>query len=77
MAGGLDLVFIAGIVNKLDGDFVVSPEDRPFLPISREKLSASKASAAAFGRLPCWLSIIGGSCPSEIKSSSGFLAISR
>ena len=24
MAGGLDLVFIAGIVNKLDGDFVVS-----------------------------------------------------
>src|SRR5262245_59796318 len=23
MAGGLDLVFIAGIVNKLDGDFVV------------------------------------------------------
>ena len=26
MAGGLDLVFIAGIVNKLDGDFVVSPK---------------------------------------------------
>jgi ABC-type nitrate/sulfonate/bicarbonate transport system substrate-binding protein len=25
MAAGLDLVFIAGIVNKLDGDFVVSP----------------------------------------------------
>ena len=25
MAGGLDLVFIAGIVNKLDGDFVASP----------------------------------------------------
>ena len=24
MAGGLDLAFIAGIVNKLDGDFVVS-----------------------------------------------------
>src|SRR3990170_1523237 len=26
MAGGLDLVFIAGIVNKLDGDFVTSPK---------------------------------------------------
>ena len=26
MAGGLDLVFIAGIVNRLDGDFVVSPK---------------------------------------------------
>lgn len=26
MAAGLDLVFIAGIVNKLDGDFVVSPK---------------------------------------------------
>jgi len=26
MAGGLDLVFIAGIVNKLDGDFVASPK---------------------------------------------------
>jgi len=25
MAGGLDLVFIGGIVNKLDGDFVTSP----------------------------------------------------
>ena len=25
MAGGLDLVFVAGIINKLDGDFVVSP----------------------------------------------------
>ena len=25
MAAGLDLVFIAGIVNKLDGDFVASP----------------------------------------------------
>ncbi len=24
MAGGLDLVFVAGIINKLDGDFVVS-----------------------------------------------------
>lgn len=26
IAGGLDLVFVAGIVNKLDGDFVVSPK---------------------------------------------------
>lgn len=26
MAAGLDLVFIAGIVNKLDGDFVASPK---------------------------------------------------
>jgi NitT/TauT family transport system substrate-binding protein len=26
MAGGLDLAFIAGIVNKLDGDFVSSPK---------------------------------------------------
>ena len=26
MAGGLDLVFVAGIINKLDGDFVVSPK---------------------------------------------------
>ena len=26
MAGGLDVVFIAGIVNRLDGDFVVSPK---------------------------------------------------
>ena len=26
MAAGLDLVFLAGIVNKLDGDFVVSPK---------------------------------------------------
>ncbi len=26
MAGGLDLAFIAGVVNKLDGDFVVSPK---------------------------------------------------
>lgn len=26
MAGGLDLTFIAGIVNKLDGDFVVAPK---------------------------------------------------
>jgi ABC-type nitrate/sulfonate/bicarbonate transport system substrate-binding protein len=26
MAAGLDLAFIAGIVNKLDGDFVVSPK---------------------------------------------------
>jgi len=26
IAGGLDLVFIAGIVNKLDGDFVTSPK---------------------------------------------------
>ena len=26
MAGGLDVVFIAGLVNKLDGDFVVSPK---------------------------------------------------
>ena len=26
MAAGLDLAFIAGIVNKLDGDFVVAPK---------------------------------------------------
>ena len=26
MADGLDLVFIAGIINKLDGDFVASPK---------------------------------------------------
>lgn len=26
MAGGLDLVFVAGIINKLDGDFVASPK---------------------------------------------------
>jgi NitT/TauT family transport system substrate-binding protein len=26
MAGGLDLVFVAGIINKLDGDFVVAPK---------------------------------------------------
>ena len=26
MAGGLDLVFIAGIINRLDGDFVASPK---------------------------------------------------
>lgn len=26
VSGGLDLVFVAGIVNKLDGDFVVSPK---------------------------------------------------
>lgn len=26
MAGGLDLVFVGGIVNKLDGDFVASPK---------------------------------------------------
>jgi ABC-type nitrate/sulfonate/bicarbonate transport system substrate-binding protein len=26
MAGGLNLVFIAGIINKLDGEFVVSPK---------------------------------------------------
>jgi ABC-type nitrate/sulfonate/bicarbonate transport system substrate-binding protein len=26
MAGGSDLVFIAGIINKLDGDFVASPK---------------------------------------------------
>lgn len=26
MAGGFDLVFIAGIINKLDGDFVASPK---------------------------------------------------
>jgi ABC-type nitrate/sulfonate/bicarbonate transport system substrate-binding protein len=26
MAGGLDMVFVAGIINKLDGDFVVSPK---------------------------------------------------
>jgi NitT/TauT family transport system substrate-binding protein len=26
MAGGLDLVFIAGLINKLDGAFVVNPE---------------------------------------------------
>jgi NitT/TauT family transport system substrate-binding protein len=26
MASGLDLVFVAGIINKLDGDFVVSPK---------------------------------------------------
>ena len=51
MAGGLDLAFIAGIVNKLDGDFVVSskiaaPE------ISRERCSACRASVAACGPLP-------------------------
>jgi len=28
MAGGLDLVFIAGLINKLDGDFVVVPSIR-------------------------------------------------
>ena len=28
MAGGLDLVFIAGLINKLDGDFVVAPSIR-------------------------------------------------
>lgn len=26
MASGLDMVFVAGIINKLDGDFVVSPK---------------------------------------------------
>jgi NitT/TauT family transport system substrate-binding protein len=28
MAGGLDLAFIAGLINKLDGTFVVSPDVR-------------------------------------------------
>jgi ABC-type nitrate/sulfonate/bicarbonate transport system substrate-binding protein len=28
MAGGLDLVFIAGLINKLDGAFVVAPSIR-------------------------------------------------
>ena len=28
MAAGLDLVFIAGLINKLDGDFVVTPNIR-------------------------------------------------
>src|SRR5258706_1673386 len=28
MAGGLDLVFIAGLINKLDGTFVVAPSIR-------------------------------------------------
>lgn len=28
MAGGLDLAFIAGLINKLDGDFVVAPNIR-------------------------------------------------
>jgi NitT/TauT family transport system substrate-binding protein len=26
MAGGLDMVFVAGVINRLDGDFVVSPK---------------------------------------------------
>jgi ABC-type nitrate/sulfonate/bicarbonate transport system substrate-binding protein len=28
MVGGLDLVFVGGLINKLDGDFVVSPKIR-------------------------------------------------
>ena len=28
MVGGLDLVFVGGLINKLDGDFVVSPTSR-------------------------------------------------
>ena len=28
MAGGLDVVYIGGLINKLDGDFVVSPKIR-------------------------------------------------
>jgi len=69
MAAGLDLAFIAGIVNKLDGDFVVGRRSSR-RRISKENLSVFRASAAAFGRLRCWLSIIGGSCRSATKSNS-------
>src|SRR5215467_2851625 len=46
MAGGLDLVFIAGIINKLDGAFVVAPK--------------INAPAELKGKLICVQSIGGG-----------------
>ena len=47
MAGGLDLVFIAGLINKLDGTFVVNPSIKP--ADLKGKASACRAWAAACG----------------------------
>ena len=74
MAGGLDLVFVAGLINKLDGTFVVAPNIR-LRRISRAKESACKVSAAACGCSACWLSITGDSIPSETTFSFGSSAI--
>ena len=60
--------FIAGIVNKLDGDFVVAPKIAAPADL-KENLSVFRASAAAFGRLRCWPRSLG-LVPSATKSSS-------
>jgi ABC-type nitrate/sulfonate/bicarbonate transport system substrate-binding protein len=38
MAGGLDLAFIAGLINKLDGDFVVNPSIRTPADLKGKKI---------------------------------------
>ena len=58
MAGGLDIVFVAGFINRLDGYFAVSTKVRAPEDL-KGRLSVSKASAAASGCLRKSCSITG------------------
>jgi hypothetical protein len=69
MAGGLDLAFIAGLVNKLTGTIVTAPISESPL-ISKTKPLALPASAAAIGYLRCSRWNIGVSIPSATTSAS-------
>jgi ABC-type nitrate/sulfonate/bicarbonate transport system substrate-binding protein len=77
MAGGLDLTFIAGIVNKLDGDFVVAPKIIAPVDLKGGKFWAYRALVAACGPLRCSPSTTGDWRPSGIKFSFELSAIKR
>ena len=76
MAGGLDLVFVAGIINKLDGDFVVSPKIAVPTDLKGKSLGVQSIGGGV-GRFRCSRSIAGGSCPSATRSSFVSSAINR
>lgn len=76
MAGGLDLVFVAGIINKLDGDFVVSPKISTAADL-RGKTLGVQSLGGGIWRFPCSRSSTGGCRLSATKSSFASLATSR
>jgi ABC-type taurine transport system substrate-binding protein len=48
MAGGLDLVFIAGLINKLDGTFVVNPSIKTPAELKGKTIAVQSIAAAGY-----------------------------
>ena len=48
MAGGLDLIFVAGLINKLDGTFVVAPNIRTPADLKGKKIGVQSIGGGAW-----------------------------